>query len=72
MPIVGMGMAAVMVCAGISDVLTKSLGSANPYNMVWATVDGLRRLVTPEQVARERDLPVESIAFRPRQEVSRG
>jgi small subunit ribosomal protein S5 len=63
---------AVMACAGISDVLTKSLGSANPYNMVWATVDGLRRLVTPEQVARERDLPVESIAFRPRQEVSRG
>jgi small subunit ribosomal protein S5 len=63
---------AVMVCAGISDVLTKSLGSANPYNMVWATVDGLQRLVTQEQVARERDLPVDAIPFRPRQEVSRG
>lgn len=63
---------AVLVCAGISDILTKSLGSANPYNMVWATVDGLQRLVTPEQIARERDLPVDAIPFRPRQEVTRG
>jgi len=63
---------AVLTCAGVADILTKSLGSSNPYNMVWATLDGLTNLVTAEQVARERDVPVDSIAFRPRQEVVRG
>jgi len=63
---------AVLTCAGVSDILTKSLGSSNPYNMVWATMDGLQRLVTAAQVARERDVPVDDIAFRPRQEVVRG
>jgi small subunit ribosomal protein S5 len=63
---------AVLTCAGVADILTKSLGSSNPYNMVWATLDGLSRLVTPEQVARERDVAVDTIAFRPRQEVIRG
>jgi small subunit ribosomal protein S5 len=63
---------AVLACAGVTDILTKSLGSSNPYNMVWSTMDGLGRLVTAEQVARERDVPVEAIPFRPRQEVTRG
>jgi small subunit ribosomal protein S5 len=63
---------AVLACAGITDILTKSLGSSNPYNMVWATIDGLNHMVTVEQVARERDVPVESIPFRGRQEVARG
>jgi len=63
---------AVLTCAGVADILTKSLGSSNPYNMVWATLDGLTNLVTAEQVARERDISVDSIAFRPRQEVVRG
>jgi ribosomal protein S5 len=40
--------------------------------MVWATMDGLRELVTVEQVARERDVAVDTIQFRPRQEVVRG
>jgi small subunit ribosomal protein S5 len=62
---------AVLDCAGVSDILTKSLGSANPHNMVWATVDGLQRLVTVEQVARERDLPVEALHYKGRQEVGR-
>jgi small subunit ribosomal protein S5 len=63
---------AVLACAGVTDILTKSLGSSNAYNMVWATMDGLRQLVTVEQMARERDVTVESIQFRPRQEVVRG
>ena len=63
---------AVLTCAGVTDILTKSLGSSNPYNMVWATMDGLGHLVTAEQVARERDVPLDTIPFRPRQEVARG
>ncbi len=58
---------AVLECAGVSDILTKSLGSANAMNMVWATVNGLHRLVTAEQVARERGLDVSEIDYRPRQ-----
>jgi small subunit ribosomal protein S5 len=59
---------AVLECAGVSDILTKSLGSANALNMVWATVDGLHRLVTPEIIARERRIDVSEIDYRPRQQ----
>jgi small subunit ribosomal protein S5 len=62
---------AVLECAGVSDILTKSLGSTNPHNMVWATMDGLTKMVTVEQVARERGLEVDSIPFRARQETAR-
>ena len=53
---------AVLECAGIHDVLSKSLGSDNPINIVHATVDALRQLVRPEEVAARRGLPLEDIA----------
>jgi small subunit ribosomal protein S5 len=55
---------AVLEAAGVKDVLTKSLGTNNPINVVRATVDGLERLVTAEQVAYERGVPVESLGVR--------
>ncbi len=53
---------AVLECAGIHDVLSKSLGSSNPINIVHAAVKALKSLETPEQVARRRGLPVEEVA----------
>jgi small subunit ribosomal protein S5 len=50
---------AVLECAGIHDVLSKSLGSSNPINIVHATVSALRSLESPEAVAARRGLPVE-------------
>lgn len=53
---------AVLECAGITDVLAKSLGSPNAINVVRATVEALQTLEEPEEVARRRGLPVEDVA----------
>ena len=50
-----------LIAAGIHDVLTKSLGSGNAINVVHATVDALKKLERPEQVAARRGLPVEHV-----------
>ena len=52
---------AVLECAGIHDVLSKSLGSSNTINIVHATVDALKSLRRPEEVARLRDVELEEI-----------
>ncbi len=53
---------AVLECAGVHDVLSKSLGSDNPINIVHATVAALKALVRPEEVAARRGLPLEDVA----------
>lgn len=58
---------AVLEAAGISDLLTKCIGSTNPRNMVQATITGLYGLVTVDQLARERGTDVSTIGYRPRQ-----
>ncbi len=53
---------AVLECAGITDVLTKSLGSNNPINMVHATAAALKLLEDPATIAARRGLPLERVA----------
>jgi small subunit ribosomal protein S5 len=53
---------AVLECAGVHDVLAKSLGSSNAINVVHATVAALKSLEEPLAVARRRGLPVEDVA----------
>jgi small subunit ribosomal protein S5 len=53
---------AVLECAGVHDVLSKSLGSDNAINIVHATVAALKALQRPEEVAARRGLPIEDVA----------
>jgi small subunit ribosomal protein S5 len=53
---------AVLECAGIHDVLSRSLGSSNPINVIHATVAALKSLNRPEEIAARRGLPIEHVA----------
>jgi small subunit ribosomal protein S5 len=59
--IAGGGVRAVLELGGVKDVLTKSIGTQNPINLVKATMDGLIRLRRPEEVAELRGLTVAQV-----------
>jgi small subunit ribosomal protein S5 len=65
-------MRAVFETVGMQDVVAKSLGSSNPYNMVRATFDALKEQSSPRQVARRRGIKVSDIVGRRKDGASLG
>lgn len=59
--IAGGAMRAVLESAGVMDVLAKSQGSSNPHNVVKATIDALKQLRSPVEVARQRGISLEKL-----------
>jgi small subunit ribosomal protein S5 len=68
--IAGGPMRAVFEMLGLQDVVAKSLGSTNPYNMIRATIDGLKQETSPRQVAQRRGKKVADILKRPETEAA--
>ena len=59
--IAGGGVRAVLECAGLTDVLSKSLGSSNPHNQVAATMNALTQVEDPLEVAQRRGIPLRRV-----------
>jgi hypothetical protein len=66
--IAGAGVRAVLELGGVRDILAKSLGTANPINLLMATVQGLKSLKRPEEVAKLRGLTIREV-IKPHSEV---
>jgi small subunit ribosomal protein S5 len=60
--IAGGGVRAVVEAAGVRDILSKSLGSSNALNVIWATLKGLRQLRSPEEIAQIRGRPLSEVS----------
>ncbi len=59
--IAGGPMRAIFECAGINDIVAKSVGTSNPYNMVGATFDAIAKLASPKSVAEKRSKEISEI-----------